>query len=67
MSTDMKRFTVAVPLDMEPELDSIKKNFFYNVPRSKMIRHILALGIKSFKLEKLEEDRIKGGDIKEGA
>lgn len=52
MATDMKRFTVSIPHDMESGLDALKKEKYYKTTRSEMIRDLLERGLESFHSEK---------------
>ena len=55
MATEMKRMTFAVTKEMEPLLDRVKKDMFYDRNQSEMIREILMVG-----LEVMEEKAAKG-------
>ena len=49
------RFTISVPKEMFQELDRIKQETYYNVPRTSMLTALLQLGIRKY-----DEDRGRG-------
>ena len=56
MPTNMRRMTIIVPDEMEEQLDVMKKEFYYAVSYSEMIRDLLGLGIRE-KLRELDRGR----------
>lgn len=51
MPTNMRRLTIIVPDEMEDQLDLLKKEFYYAVSRSEMVRDLVGIGVQ----EKLRE------------
>lgn len=51
MPTNMRRMTIIIPDEVEDQLDILKKEFYYAVSRSEMIRDLMGIGIQ----EKLRE------------
>ena len=51
-STNMRRMTIIVPDEVEEQLDLLKKEFYYAVSRSEMVRDLMGIGIQE-KLRKL--------------
>ena len=51
MATNMKRFTISVPKEMEADLDMIKQAKYYNTTKNKMIQDLIILGLKAMKKE----------------
>ena len=54
MASKHKRITFVVTPEMEPLLDEIKKEKFYNCSRSEMIRTLLEAGCNAMKDEETE-------------
>lgn len=54
---DKVRFTISVPKAMFKELDRIKQESYYNVPRTSMLTALLHMGI-----QKYDEDRGRSKD-----
>lgn len=54
MASNHKRITFVVTPEMEPLLDEIKKEKFYNCSRSEMIRALLEAGCNAMKDEEPE-------------
>lgn len=52
MPTNMRRMTIIVPDEVEEQLDLLKKEFYYAVSRSEMVRDLMGIGIQE-KLRKL--------------
>ena len=55
MPTNMRRMTIIVPDEVDDQLNLLKKEFYYAVSRSEMIRDLIGIGIQ----EKLRE--LNGG------
>lgn len=55
MPTNMRRMTIIVPDEIDAQLNILKKEFYYAVSRSEMIRDLVGIGIQ----EKLRE--LNGG------
>lgn len=55
MPTNMRRMTIIVPDEIDAQLNILKKEFYYAVSRSEMVRDLVGIGIQ----EKLRE--LKGG------
>lgn len=53
MATEMKRMTISITKEMEPLLDKVKKNLFYDRSHSEMIREIIMAGLEV--IDKKEE------------
>lgn len=51
MGTNLKRFTISVTPDMEAELDSAKKEYYYRGTHNDMIRDLISRGLDSLKKE----------------
>lgn len=51
MPTNMRRMTIIVPDEVEEQLDVLKKEFYYAVSRSEMVRDLIGIGVQ----EKLRE------------
>lgn len=56
MPTNMRRMTIIVPDEVEGQLDILKKEFYYAVSRSEMVRELIGIGIQK-KMSELEIDR----------
>ena len=56
MPTNMRRMTIIVPDEMEEQLDVMKKEFYYAVSYSEMIRDLIGIGIQE-KLRELDRGR----------
>ena len=56
MPTNMRRMTIVVPDEVEEQLDMMKKEFYYAVSRSEMIRELIGIGIQE-KLRELDASR----------
>lgn len=52
MASKLKRMTFVVTPEMEPLLDDIKKEMFYNCSQSEMIRTLVEAGWNTIKNEK---------------
>ena len=46
MPTNMRRLTIIVPDEMEDQLDLLKKEFYYAVSRSEMVRDLVGIGVQ---------------------
>ena len=51
MASKLKRMTFVLTLEMEPFLDGIKKEMFYNCSRSEMIRALVDAGLTAMQNE----------------
>ena len=49
MASKLKRMTFVLTPEMEPLLDGIKKEMFYNCSQSEMIRTLVDAGLKAIK------------------
>ncbi len=49
MPTNLRRVTFAITPEMEPLLDSFKREMFYNCSQSEMIRKLVEAGCKTIK------------------
>lgn len=47
MSTELKGTTIYLPKELETELDKLKQRKFYKSSQSKMIGHLIKLGIQA--------------------
>lgn len=47
MATELKRLTITIPEDLEPMLDKVKQEHFYNDSQSEMIRQLIVAGLKA--------------------
>lgn len=56
MPTNMRRMTIIVPDEVEEQLDILKKEFYYAVSRSEMVRDLIGIGIQE-KLRELNSNR----------
>lgn len=56
MPTNMRRMTIIVPDEVDAQLDLLKKEFYYAVSRSEMIRDLIGIGIQE-KLHELKESQ----------
>lgn len=52
MATNMRRFTISVPDDVDRELDALKKELYYRNTQTEMIRDLIIRGLKDLKAEK---------------
>lgn len=52
MASKLKRITFVVTPEMEPLLDSMKKEKFYNCSQSEMIRTLVERGLKTSQKKK---------------
>lgn len=52
MASKLKRITFVVTPEMEPLLDNMKKEKFYNCSQSEMIRTLVEKGLKSSQKKK---------------
>ena len=46
MPTNMRRMTIIIPDEVEEQLDILKKEFYYAVSRSEMVRDLIGIGIQ---------------------
>lgn len=46
MSTELKRTTIYLPKELEPELDDLRQRKFYKSSQSNMIGHLIKLGMQ---------------------
>lgn len=51
MATYLKRFTISVTPDVEADLDTAKKEYFYKTTRNEMIRALITKGLNVLKME----------------
>ncbi|MCI8947400.1 MAG: hypothetical protein HFI91_10150 [Lachnospiraceae bacterium] len=51
MASKLKRMTFVLTPEMEPLLDGIKKEMFYNCSRSEMIRALVDAGLNAIQNE----------------
>lgn len=58
MPTNMRRMTVVIPDEVAEQLDLMKKEFYYAVSRSEMIRDLIGIGMQE-KLRELNGDQKK--------
>lgn len=49
METISKRISVSIPIEIEKDLDELKKTRFYKEPQSEMLRYLIKLGIQANK------------------
>lgn len=54
MGSKVQRTTLTIPDDILGELDNLKKNKFYNDPKSKMFQYLIRLGLE---MENRENDQ----------
>ncbi len=52
MATELKRFTISIPANMEMDLDRVKKEYYYKDTQNDMIRDLIIRGLASLKEEK---------------
>lgn len=57
MATEMKRLMVSITPELEPELDQLKKERFYNTTQAEMFRYLIALGLESVKSNQLHANQ----------
>ena len=58
MATELKRLTFVVTPEMEPRLDGMKKEIFYNCSQSEMIRTLVEAGLNVLKNEVKDSTKI---------
>lgn len=58
MPTNMRRMTIVVPDEVEEQLDVLKKEFYYAVSRSEMVRDLVGIGIQA-KLRELDKQTVQ--------
>lgn len=51
MTQQKDRMMVTLEPEWKDELDRLKKEVFYDKPKSAMVRHIMAKGLKAIKAE----------------
>lgn len=49
MATELKRLTITIPENLEPMLDKVKQEHFYNDSQSEMIRQLIIAGLRARK------------------
>lgn len=47
MSTSLKRTTIYLPRELEPELDKLRREKFYKSSQSNMIGYLIRLGMQT--------------------
>lgn len=52
MSTKLKRFTVTIPQNMEMEIEAMKRQQYYSITQSELIRDLLMRGLEVINQEK---------------
>lgn len=52
MATDMRRFTISVPHNMDMELDKAKRETYYKNTQNGMIRDLIMRGLQNLEAEK---------------
>jgi metal-responsive CopG/Arc/MetJ family transcriptional regulator len=53
MATDLKRFTISIPLKMEADLDSIKQKRYYRNNHNDMIRDLIMRGLATLETDEM--------------
>lgn len=56
MPTNMRRMTIVIPDEVDAQLNLLKKEFYYAVSRSEMIRDLIGIGARE-KLRELNADQ----------
>lgn len=52
MSTKSKRFMLTVPDDIQKDVDTVKRDLFYDKPYSELYRQLIRIGLNTLKDEK---------------
>jgi len=52
LSTKLKRFTVTIPQNMEMEIEAMKRQQYYSITQSELIRDLLMRGLEVINQEK---------------
>lgn len=52
MSTKSKRFMLTVPDDIQKDVDTVKRDLFYDKPYSELYRQLIRIGLDTLKGEK---------------
>lgn len=54
MATDMRRFTISIPDDMDNKLDRVKQEIYYKNTQTEMVRDLIARGLQDLETEQAE-------------
>lgn len=46
MATEMKRFTLSIPVDIENNAKAVKKDIFFDKSNSEMYRQLIRIGLE---------------------
>lgn len=52
MKSNLKRFTVSIPPEMEADLDSVKQRLYYRNTQNDMLKGLIIRGLETLKEEK---------------
>lgn len=52
MATEMARLTITMNSEMQPRIDAVKRELFWNKSRGEAIRYLLTLGLEKWEQEK---------------
>lgn len=59
MAVERKRYTISVPLEVEAELNELKRDRYRQTTRNEMFRDLLVRGLGTLQMEEIGEKTIK--------
>lgn len=59
MAVERKRYTISVPLEVEAELNEVKRDRYCQTTRNEMFRDLLVRGLSTLQMEEIGEKTIK--------
>ena len=62
LSENVYRITLSIPVELQPQLDSVKKEKFYNETKAEMYRFLIKKGLETVNKEQKSE-MCKRGDF----
>ncbi len=57
MATEMHRFMLSIPKEMESEVQSVKKNYFYDKSYAEMYRQLIQIGLE--RMSAVDEEEVE--------
>ncbi len=57
MATEMHRFMLSIPKEMESEVQSVKKNYFYDKSYAEMYRQLIQIGLE--RMSAMDEEEVE--------
>lgn len=59
MAVEKKRYTISVPLEVEAELNELKRDRYCQTTRNEMFRDLLVRGLGTLQMEEIREKTIR--------